>query len=105
MLKGALVGVAAVNLAIADATSAHAQTGPAMHTSPYGGGPSTGLQFPLYCKPAESIRSRNSYLPGSETLGTDEIRIRSVGSPPFAGQVLLGQCAAQERPKQKRLPG
>ncbi len=54
-----------------------------MPTSPYGGGPSTGLQFPPYYKPTPSVRSRNNYFPGSETLGQDEMRISFVGSCPF----------------------
>ena len=52
-------------------------------SSPYGGGPSTGLQFPPYYKPTPSVRSRMNYFPGSETLGSDEMRISFVGSCPF----------------------
>jgi hypothetical protein len=48
MLKGASAGAAAVGLSAANPTQAEAQTGPAMPVSPYGGGPSTGLQFPPY---------------------------------------------------------
>ena len=57
--------------------------GKAMPESPYGGGPSTGLQFPPYYQPTPSVRSRNNYFPGSETLGRDEMRISFVGSCPF----------------------
>jgi hypothetical protein len=51
--------------------------------NPYGGGPSTGLQFPPYYKPTPSVRSRMNYFPGSETIGPDEMRISFVGSCPF----------------------
>ena len=57
--------------------------GPEMPVNPYGGGPSTGFQFPPYYKPTPSVRSRNNYFPGSETLGPDEMRISFVGSCPF----------------------
>jgi ribonuclease Z len=36
-----------------------------------------------YYKPTPSVRSRNNYFPGSETLGKDEMRISFVGSCPF----------------------
>ena len=51
--------------------------------NPYGGGPSTGLQFPPYYKPTLSVRTRMNYFPGSETLGEGEMRISFVGSCPF----------------------
>jgi ribonuclease Z len=56
------------------AASAPAQAGPAMPQNPYGGNPGSGLQFPPYCKPTPSVRSRNNYFPGSETLGPDARR-------------------------------
>ena len=59
------------------------QSGAEQLSNPYGGGPSTGLQFPPYYKPTPSVRSRNNYFPGSETLGPDEMRISFVGSCPF----------------------
>src|SRR5271167_3384701 len=80
MLKGAFAGAAAVGIAAADPTSAQAQAGSDMPKSPYGGGPSTGLQFPPYYKPTKYVRSRNNYYPTSETIGPDEMRISFVGS-------------------------
>ena len=53
-----------------------------MPVNPYGGGPGTGLQFPPYYQPTQSVRSRMNYFPGSETLGADEMRISFVGSCP-----------------------
>jgi len=60
MLKGAVAGVAAAGLSVADPTSAAAQekNAPAQPVNPYGGGPSTGLQFPPYYQPTPSVRSR-----------------------------------------------
>ncbi|MGO8983152.1 MAG: guanitoxin biosynthesis MBL fold metallo-hydrolase GntH [Terriglobales bacterium] len=52
------------------------------NVNPYGGGPGTGLQFPPYYQPTQSVRSRMNYFPGSETLGPDEMRISFVGSCP-----------------------
>jgi ribonuclease Z len=73
MLKGALAGAATVGLSAADAASAQAATPvealDVQPVNPYGGGPSTGLQFPPYYKPTPSVRSRNNYFPGSEALG------------------------------------
>ena len=83
MLKGAIASAAAVGLSAADPTAAQAPAGPAMPVNPYGGGPSTGLQFPPYYKPTKYVRSRNNYFPTSETIGPDEMRISFVGSCPI----------------------
>ncbi len=82
MLKGAFAGAAAIGVSAVDPTSAQAQAGSDMPKSPYGGGPSTGLQFPPYYKPTKYVRSRNNYYPTSETIGPDEMRISSIGSCP-----------------------
>src|SRR5208282_5245102 len=79
MLKGVSVGAAAVALSAAAATPAEAQAVSAMPESPYGGGPSTGLQFPPYYRPTKYVRSRNNYFPTSETIGPDEMRISFIG--------------------------
>lgn len=52
-------------------------------SSPYGGGPSTGLQFPPYYKPTPSVRSRNVYFPYSETVGKEKMRVSFIGSCPI----------------------
>jgi hypothetical protein len=74
VLKVAIAGAAAVGLSAADATLAQAQATPGADQpkNPYGGGPSTGLQFPPYYKPTPSVRSRMNYFPGSEPLGNAE---------------------------------
>jgi len=38
------------------------------------------MQFPTYYKPTSSVRGRNNYSPGSESLGKDEMRILFAGS-------------------------
>ena len=85
MLKGAFAGAAAVGLNAVNPTSAGAQPTAVANepTNPYGGGPSTGLQFPPYYQPTQSVRSRMNYFPGSEPIGKDEMRISFVGSCPF----------------------
>src|SRR5271166_2572604 len=81
MLKGAIVGAAAVGLSAVDPTSA--QAAGEQPTNPYGGGPGKGLQFPPYYRPTPSVRTRMNYFPGSEPIGKDEMRISFVGSCPF----------------------
>src|SRR5579862_5332643 len=83
MLKGASVAGVGLGLAAVGAASAQAQGGTAPPVNPYGGGPSKGLQFPPYYQPTPSVRSRNNYFPGSETLGPDEMRISFIGSCPY----------------------
>jgi ribonuclease Z len=54
-----------------------------MPKNPYGGGPGTGISLPDYFRPTPSVKMRNNYFPGAETLGPDEMRISYVGSCPF----------------------
>jgi ribonuclease BN (tRNA processing enzyme) len=71
--------------------------------NPYGGGPSTGLQFPPYYKPTPSVRSRNVYFPYSETIGKDEMRVSFIGSCPIpqrrdqAGTCIMVELGNGER--------
>src|SRR5271165_2223354 len=84
MLK--IFGAAAAGMAagaVSPTQAAEAQPGADQPKNPYGGGPSTGLQFPPYYQPTKSVRSRMNYFPGSETLGPDEMRISFVGSCPY----------------------
>ena len=46
-------------------------------------GPSTGITYPEYYKPTESIINNNFFFPGSEPLPENEMRITFVGSSPF----------------------
>jgi len=50
--------------------------------NPYGGKPNTGITLPPYYRPTPSVENANSYFPGSEELGPDEMRITFVGSSP-----------------------
>jgi ribonuclease Z len=84
MLK--IIGAAAAGVAAAavpSAAAAESEPGANQPKNPYGGGPSTGLQFPPYYQPTPSVRSRMNYFPGNEPLGPDEMRISFVGSCPF----------------------
>src|SRR5208282_6679662 len=84
MLK--IVGAAAAGMvagAVSPAQAADPQPDPCAPVNPYGGGPSTGLQFPPYYRPTKYVRSRNNYFPTSETIGPDEMRISFVGSCPI----------------------
>ena len=87
MLKGAIAGAAAVGITAVSPSGADAQAKTSSESpqpvNPYGGGPSTGLQFPPYYQPTPSVRSRMNYFPGSEPIGKDEMRISFVGSCPF----------------------
>ena len=50
--------------------------------SPYGGGPNTGITLPPYYRPTPSVVNANTFFPGIEELGDDEMRISFVGSSP-----------------------
>ncbi|WP_094555537.1 guanitoxin biosynthesis MBL fold metallo-hydrolase GntH [Synechococcus sp. 1G10] len=50
--------------------------------NPYGGGPSTGITLPPYYRPTPSVANANTFFPGVEELGSDEMRITFVGSAP-----------------------
>ena len=50
--------------------------------NPYGGGPGTGISLPPYYKPTPSVANNNTYFPGMEKLGPDEMRISFMGSFP-----------------------
>ena len=43
--------------------------------NPYGGGPNTGITLPPYYRPTPSVANANTYFPGMEELGSDEMRI------------------------------
>ena len=51
--------------------------------NPYGGGPGTGITLPPYYRPTEHLKSNNTYFPGTEPVGKDEMRISFMGSTPF----------------------
>ncbi len=50
--------------------------------NPYGGGPNTGITLPPYYRPTPSVENANTFFPGVEDLGSDEMRISFIGSSP-----------------------
>ncbi len=50
--------------------------------NPYGGGPNTGITQPPYYRPTPSVANANTFFPGVEELGSDEMRISFIGSTP-----------------------
>jgi ribonuclease BN (tRNA processing enzyme) len=50
--------------------------------NPYGGGPNTGITLPPYYRPTPSVANANTFFPGMEELGDDEMRISFIGSSP-----------------------
>ncbi len=51
--------------------------------SPYGGGPGAGITLPPYYRPTPSMANNNTFFPGTEELGDDEMRISFIGSAPL----------------------
>ena len=54
-----------------------------MPSNPYGGGPGTGISLPDYFRPTRYISNNNFFFPGTEVLGSDEMRVSFVGSTPW----------------------
>ena len=50
--------------------------------NPYGGKPNTGITLPPYYRPTEYVKNANTFFPGSEPIGEDEMRISFIGSTP-----------------------
>jgi len=105
-LKG---GVAAAGAGLAAATlpGASAAAGDdCQPENPYGARPGGGISLPEYYKPWPAIKNRNMYLPGTETLPKNEMRITFLGSSPWPPNPLqkgtsmlveLGNGTAQPR--------
>ena len=84
-LKGGLAagaGLAASGLPTPDEASAQQQTPPPPR-NPYGGRPGGGITLPEYYRPWPAIRNNNLYLPGTEILPTNEMRVTFLGSSPY----------------------
>ena len=74
---------AATAASVGSVTAGEAQTGDACQVkNPYGGGPNTGITLPPYYRPTPSVANANTFFPGMEELGDDEMRISFVGSSP-----------------------
>jgi len=84
-LKGS---AAAAGAGIAAATvpgvaAAAAAEGDCQPENPYGDRPGGGISLPDYYKPWPAIKNRNMFLPGTETLPKNEMRITFLGSSPW----------------------
>ena len=105
-LKGS---AAAAGAGIAAATVpgvAAAAEGDCEPENPYGDRPGGGISLPDYYKPWPAIKNRNMFLPGTETLPKNEMRITFLGSSPWPPNPLqkgtsmlveLGNGTAQPR--------
>lgn len=57
-------------------------------TNPYGGRPGSGISLPEYYQPWPAITNRNMFLPGTEVLPEDEMRVTFLGSAPWPPNAL-----------------
>jgi len=65
--------------------------------NPYGPRPGGGISLPEYYQPWPAIKNRNIYLPGTEILPKNEMRISFMGSTPFPiSQEQSGTCMLVE---------
>ncbi len=81
-LKGGGV-VAGGVAAAAIGGSSTASAAEAQPTNPYGSRPGGGISLPDYYRPWASIKNRNMFLPGTEILPKNEMRITFLGSTPW----------------------
>ena len=83
---GAAVATAAAAVGLGESAEAAEEAGPTppagQPQNPYGGGPNTGITLPPYYRPTPSVVNANTFFPGMEELGADEMRISFVGSTP-----------------------
>ncbi len=106
-LKGTAVaagaGLAAAAAVPGVASAAEADARP---QNPYGSRPGGGISLPDYYRPWPAIKNRNMYLPGTEILPKNEMRITFLGSSPWPPNPLqkgtsmlveLGTGASQPR--------
>ncbi len=75
--SGAVAGGLAAT-AVAGASTASAAEG--QPENPYGPRPGGGISLPDYYKPWPAIKNRNMFLPGTEILPKNEMRITFLGS-------------------------
>jgi len=82
----AATAAAAVAVGVRDTAQAAEEPGPTppagQPQNPYGGGPNTGITLPPYYRPTPSVANANTFFPGIEELGADEMRISFIGSSP-----------------------
>lgn len=106
----AAAGIAAVGAAHTAYTAESQQPageakppGPA-EQSAYGAPAGTGISMPPYYQPTPSVLNRNIYLPGTEPLGRDEMRITFMGSQPWPPRISqAAECIMVELGRDQRL--
>ncbi len=84
--SGAVAGGVAAGAVPGLVDVAHAdqqETAPCPPENPYGARPGGGISLPEYYKPWPAITNRNMFLPGTETLPKNEMRITFLGSSPW----------------------
>jgi ribonuclease Z len=85
-------------------TPAAAEAGCPESENAYGAPPGTGLTLPPYYQPTPSVRNTTTYLPQTEPLGPDEMRITFMGSNPWPPRMTqAGTCIMVETGNGKRL--
>jgi ribonuclease BN (tRNA processing enzyme) len=78
--SGAVAGGLAAATVAGSSTASAAQGEP---ENPYGARPGGGISLPDYYKPWPAIKNRNMYLPGTEILPKNEMRVTFLGSSPW----------------------
>ncbi len=105
-LKGSAAAGAGLAAGAVPGVSAAAEGGGVPPKNPYGPRPGGGISLPDYYKPWPAIKNRNMYLPGTETLPKNEMRVTFLGSSPWPPNPLqkgtsilveLGNGTAQPR--------
>ncbi len=82
-LKGSAAAAGAGLAATAVPGVSGAAEGDCQPENPYGARPGGGISLPEYYKPWPAIKNRNMYLPGTEILPKNEMRITFLGSSPW----------------------
>jgi ribonuclease BN (tRNA processing enzyme) len=89
-------GVAAGGL-LPNQAAAQAAGDQVMPKNPYGGRPGGGISLPEYYKPWPAITNRNMFLPGTEILPKNEMRVTFLGSSPWPpSRTQKGTCILVE---------
>lgn len=83
-LKGSAAAVGAgLAASVPGISSAAESDGKCEMKNPYGARPGGGISLPDYYKPWPAIKNRNVFMPGTEILPKNEMRISFLGSTPW----------------------
>ena len=83
-LKGSAAAVGAgLAASVPGISSAADSDGKCEMKNPYGARPGGGISLPDYYKPWPAIKNRNVFMPGTEILPKNEMRISFLGSTPW----------------------